>query len=241
MQCRHAAFRRLAAVIVLGIAGPAAAQQLPTGARPEIHWTDPQAVELAEAIARGDLKGIDKLIAAGADVNARGKRDVTPLIFAVDLNRFDSAYRLLASGADYRARDRQGRDLPWLFVTGTSINPRTDPGRWLAKTLDWLVDRGVNFREAEKKLSHRPAQSITLERWREVRAVQSLRWSALEPKNARDYRLRGASRLAKGNDDGALADFSEAIKLQPDNAAGYKFRGDVWSDKRLMTDDTAEP
>jgi tetratricopeptide (TPR) repeat protein len=46
------------------------------------------------------------------------------------------------------------------------------------------------------------------------------------------YVDRGESRLSKKDYDGAIAEFSEAIRLQPDCVNAYYFRGLAWYDKR---------
>jgi ankyrin repeat protein len=47
----------------------------------------------------GDLTAIDLLLAGGADVNARGELDTTPLYNAVSFERVRSVQRLLRAGA----------------------------------------------------------------------------------------------------------------------------------------------
>jgi tetratricopeptide (TPR) repeat protein len=54
----------------------------------------------------------------------------------------------------------------------------------------------------------------------------------LEPPNPRyvvAFRNRGIAWSEKGDIDRALADFSEAIRLDPKAAASYYARGDAWS------------
>ena len=48
----------------------------------EEYFDDPQVVALCKAIEKEDLAEIERLVAAGADVNARGKDTMTPLLWA---------------------------------------------------------------------------------------------------------------------------------------------------------------
>ena len=74
---------------------------------PRTFYSDPQAISLIQAVEREDLREIDRLVAAGADVNrvgvaesAEGSEGVTPLLWAF-LQRKKSAFRrLLELGAD---------------------------------------------------------------------------------------------------------------------------------------------
>lgn len=61
-------------------------------------YPDPKVVALAEAAASGDIDRIDQLVSEGVDVNYRGFKDVTPLLYA--LQDIDGFARLLEHGAD---------------------------------------------------------------------------------------------------------------------------------------------
>jgi ankyrin repeat protein len=63
-------------------------------------FDDPQVVALCHAIEANDLKEIDRLIAAGANVNAKGKDNMTPLLWAFPDNKLQRFTRLLEHGAD---------------------------------------------------------------------------------------------------------------------------------------------
>ena len=56
--------------------------------------------ELARAAGRGRVGRVDKLVAAGADVNARGRSDGTALWWALRKNSLKGFARLLEHGAD---------------------------------------------------------------------------------------------------------------------------------------------
>lgn len=68
--------------------------------RAKDYFEDPQVIALCEAIKAGDLKEIDRLVAAGANVKAKGKGNMTPLLWSYPDNKPDRFKRLLEHGAD---------------------------------------------------------------------------------------------------------------------------------------------
>jgi ankyrin repeat protein len=72
----------------------------PTAGRAGKYFSDPQMVALAEVVSQGDVQQIDKLVAQGADVNARGKDGLTLLMWALISENKASFKRLLEHGAD---------------------------------------------------------------------------------------------------------------------------------------------
>ncbi len=66
----------------------------------EDYFDDPQVIALCDAIEANDLPEMDRLIAAGADVNAIGKDNMTPLLWAFPDNKLDRFTKLLEAGAD---------------------------------------------------------------------------------------------------------------------------------------------
>ena len=60
---------------------------------------------LWEAARAGDTAGITAALGQGADVNAKSRYDVTPLIFAAGNGRLDAVKLLLSRGADVNAQD----------------------------------------------------------------------------------------------------------------------------------------
>lgn len=70
------------------------------GWKAEDYFQNPQTVALCHAIEEGDLEEIDRLVEAGADVNAQGERGMTPLLWAYPDNQLDRFQKLLKLGAD---------------------------------------------------------------------------------------------------------------------------------------------
>jgi ankyrin repeat protein len=60
---------------------------------------------LIQAIRQNDLAGIQQQIKAGADVNAKGDRDTTPLMYAAAYGSVEAMRSLIAAGADVKARN----------------------------------------------------------------------------------------------------------------------------------------
>ncbi|MBX3423726.1 MAG: ankyrin repeat domain-containing protein [Pirellulaceae bacterium] len=70
------------------------------GWKAEDFFDDPLVIQLCQAIESNDVAEIDRLVAAGADVNALGKDNMTPLMWAYPENKIDRFKRLLEHGAD---------------------------------------------------------------------------------------------------------------------------------------------
>lgn len=70
------------------------------GWKAEDYFDDPPVVALCRAIEANDLAEINRLIAAGANVNARGKGKMTPLLWAYPDNKLERFKCLLEHGAD---------------------------------------------------------------------------------------------------------------------------------------------
>ncbi len=70
------------------------------GWRAENYFTDPRVIELCQAIEINDLERMRVLIDQGADVNASGKKNMTPLLWAFPDLKFERFEMLLEAGAD---------------------------------------------------------------------------------------------------------------------------------------------
>lgn len=70
---------------------------------------------LLEAAGRGDLAAVNRLLAAGADLEQRDGQRQTPLLLAVAGNHVAVAKALLAAGASPNAQ-ASNQDTPWLLA-----------------------------------------------------------------------------------------------------------------------------
>jgi ankyrin repeat protein len=70
------------------------------GWKAEDYFTDPKVIALCRAIEANDLAEMERLVQARADVNARGKGNMTPLLWAFPDNHLPRFKWLLEHGAD---------------------------------------------------------------------------------------------------------------------------------------------
>jgi hypothetical protein len=66
-------------------------------------FADPLQQRLAESVSRGDVPAIEAALRDGADANARGKHDLTMLLWAVAKQSLPAFELLLKNGADIKA------------------------------------------------------------------------------------------------------------------------------------------
>ncbi|HIO97114.1 MAG TPA: hypothetical protein EYG71_04210 [Leucothrix sp.] len=120
------------------------------------YFSDPIALEMAEAIDRSDTQAIKKL-AKNIDINTKGKRGMTFLIWAMGGELIESYKTLLSLGIDTEAgligeEDSittpldiaTGLELPWmklLLEAGSDINQHIGRPRWWGASLgnNWEV------------------------------------------------------------------------------------------------------
>ena len=72
------------------------------------YFSDPQVVALARASQSGDVAAIDRLVAEGVNVNAKGKYGLTPLFFALAARNREGFQRLLKHKGDPNIQSETG-------------------------------------------------------------------------------------------------------------------------------------
>jgi hypothetical protein len=87
----------------------------------EDFFSDPKVIGLCRAIEAEDITKIKEWIAAGADVNARGKDNMTPLLWAFPDNKLARFRILLEHGADPNVKFSGNFGVPRGFVRGDSV------------------------------------------------------------------------------------------------------------------------
>ncbi len=91
----------------------------------EDFFSDPQVIALCRAIETNDLAEMDRLIAAGADINAQGKGKMTPLLWAFPDNQLGRFKKLLEHGANPNVIVEDDFGTRGVIMSGTSVT-------WLA-------------------------------------------------------------------------------------------------------------
>lgn len=91
------------------------------GWKAEDYFTDPQVISLCHAIEEADLDEMERLVKAGADVNAQGKDKMTPLLWAFPDNQLPRFKWLLEKGADPNVYTESDFGDPRAFQPGDSV------------------------------------------------------------------------------------------------------------------------
>jgi uncharacterized protein len=104
-----------------------------------MQFTGPNAA-LERAIEADDAQAVDAAIAKGANPNARGTHNVTPLAFAIGTFRKNAAQALIRHRADPNAKDAEGDNAVTLAATAYARDPQL-----LAMVLDAGGDPNTRF------------------------------------------------------------------------------------------------
>lgn len=100
----------------------------------DIFSENPDALALAEAAGRGDVREIERLVAAGKKVNGVGKHEITPLWWAAWVENYDGFSALLEKNADPNLFRSEGLPVMHLVAQiddarflGTALKHRGNP------------------------------------------------------------------------------------------------------------------
>lgn len=94
--------------------------------------------ESIAAVKTGDAATLQRLLAAGTDVNARDEAGSTLLMLAAHAGDLDMVRLLLGSGADVNASDERG----WTALAKAAYNAELKHG--FADVVQALIDAGAN-------------------------------------------------------------------------------------------------
>jgi uncharacterized protein len=91
------------------------------GWKAEDYFEDPSVVALCHAIEASDIAEINRLVAGGANVNAKGKDNMTPLLWAFPDKKPECFKRLLELGADPNVAIKSDLNTRGGFAAGDSV------------------------------------------------------------------------------------------------------------------------
>ena len=118
----------MVAVTLLAITGCGVMNLLPSrtyhqrcGWKAEDYFTDPKVIALCRAIEANDLAEMERLVQAGTDVNARGKGNMTPLLWAFPDNHVPRFKWLLEHGADPNVKIESEFNTRGFMVPGDAV------------------------------------------------------------------------------------------------------------------------
>ncbi len=87
----------------------------------EDYFIDPRVIALCRAIEANDLAEMERLVQAGADVNARGKGNMTPLLWAFPDNHLPRFKWLLEHGADPNVKIESEFNTRGFMIPGDAV------------------------------------------------------------------------------------------------------------------------
>ena len=149
---KHSLYTLIFAVCILSFTSCAQRSIYETIWNAEEYFTDPQIVALCKAIEKEDIPEIDRLVAEGADVNARGKDGMTPLLWAYPAGE-NALEQILEHGADpntqyfneFGSRGMVEKGDSLLFVAIKSTRPSNEKNaEKFHNYIDILLKHGAN-------------------------------------------------------------------------------------------------
>jgi uncharacterized protein len=92
---------------------------------------------------RPRIEQLKMLIASGADLNARNRSDLTPLMNAAQLNRYDMTHILLKAGADPELKTKWGTTIIY-EINESRTEPTSVQYQWKLKVIEFLKTKGID-------------------------------------------------------------------------------------------------
>ena len=115
MQRKRTVLASLALSLAVAIAQTGGCMEVSVGGKSaEDIFHDPQTLALVKAACDGDLTKVDGLVKQGANVNATGERDVTPLTWGLVCKSKAGVEELLKLGANPNFKMEKGDSATWL-------------------------------------------------------------------------------------------------------------------------------
>lgn len=126
---------------------------------------------LHEAVRDGDTAAAERLIAAGADIEARDEAALTPLVASALAGHKEAVVLLIAKGADPHGRDGNGF---------TALHAAAHAGHLDIVVL--LIDLGVNINDQQNKVKITPLHAAAERDFREIAEVLLVRGADVDLK-----------------------------------------------------------
>lgn len=113
----------------------------------------PNKTPLFRAVKANNIKNIQLLVGAGANLNHQDAMRYTPAMYAAMHLKYRAVYELLQSGADWKIKDENGLDLAYTcYSSSQDLNKDFPEGfKYNRKALEFLKNKGVDLEAAKKK------------------------------------------------------------------------------------------
>lgn len=179
---------------------------------------------LTNAARKGDTKETERLIAAGADVNAKDRTGLTPLFVAAGMGKKEVVELLISKGADVNAKGPHGLTplhsaayfgkkevVESLISGGADVNAKDSKGK---TPLDYAKERSltsiVSLLIAEpRNPAEEAAFTETARNYRAATVKPTL------PDEARKFKVQAEYAVNKSDFEGAVARYKEALDVAP--------------------------